>query len=146
MLGATLRAGYQPTPNGDDADYIVVNTCGFLRCAASDQTLGSQLIRSAKHIILSGVQRSSHPRMVGPHSAQLSGLQWRRAARDESLETIGELSAQRKAGARLVVAGCMAGSLYRSEIEAAFGSQVVLERRGERSREGGGRGRGGARL
>jgi hypothetical protein len=84
--------------------------------------------------------------MVGPYSAQLSGLQWRRAARDESLETIGELSAQRKAGARLVVAGCMAGSLYRSEIEAAFGSQVVLQRRGERRREEGGRGRGGARL
>lgn len=51
----------------------------------------------------------------------------RRAARDESLATIGELSAQRKAGARLVVAGCMAGSLYRSEIEAAFGSQVAVK-------------------
>jgi ribosomal protein S12 methylthiotransferase len=30
MLGILLKAGYEATPDASDADYLVVNTCGFL--------------------------------------------------------------------------------------------------------------------
>lgn len=60
MLGILLQAGYELTQDLEDADYLVVNTCGFLE-----------------------------------------------ESRNESLETIGLLLKERKAGAKVVVAGCM---------------------------------------
>ncbi len=35
MLGAALRAGYVPTDIEEEADYLVVNTCGFLKWVVS---------------------------------------------------------------------------------------------------------------
>lgn len=60
MLGILLKAGYQASQNIGDADYIVINTCGFLE-----------------------------------------------ASRQESLDTIGEVIAEKKPRAKVIVAGCM---------------------------------------
>lgn len=36
MLGILLKAGYEPTGEVEDADYIIVNTCGFLEAARAE--------------------------------------------------------------------------------------------------------------
>ncbi len=36
MLGILLKAGYQPTPELEDADFLIVNTCGFLEEARQE--------------------------------------------------------------------------------------------------------------
>lgn len=60
MLGILLKAGYEVAPELEEADYIVINTCGFLE-----------------------------------------------ASRKESTETIQEVIANRKEGAKVIVTGCM---------------------------------------
>lgn len=60
MLGILLQAGYEVAPSLEEADYIVINTCGFLE-----------------------------------------------ASRKESMDTVQETLAQRKATAKLIVTGCM---------------------------------------
>lgn len=60
MLGLLVREGYEVCQTLEDADFIVVNTCGFLG-----------------------------------------------AARQESLDTVGEILADRKPSAKVIVTGCM---------------------------------------
>lgn len=60
MLGILLKAGYEVAESVEEADYIVVNTCGFLE-----------------------------------------------SARKESCDTIDALMNQKKAAAKMIVAGCM---------------------------------------
>jgi ribosomal protein S12 methylthiotransferase len=60
MIGILLRAGYEATPHVAEADYLVVNTCGFLE-----------------------------------------------ASRQEALDTLSDLFANRKEGAKVIAAGCM---------------------------------------
>ncbi|NRA90445.1 MAG: radical SAM protein, partial [Simkaniaceae bacterium] len=60
MLGILLKAGYEPSGELEDADYIIINTCGFLE-----------------------------------------------AAREESLQTIGQMYEEKKDGAKIIVTGCM---------------------------------------
>lgn len=60
MLGLSLKAGYEITDDLKKADFLVVNTCGFLE-----------------------------------------------ASRQESIDTIGQLFAIKKASAKVIVAGCM---------------------------------------
>ncbi|MDN3504122.1 MAG: 30S ribosomal protein S12 methylthiotransferase RimO [Rhabdochlamydiaceae bacterium] len=36
MLGIVLKAGYQPVSEPEDADFLVVNTCGFLKSAREE--------------------------------------------------------------------------------------------------------------
>ena len=72
MLGILLKAGYEPTDTLEEADFLIVNTCGFLQ-----------------------------------------------AAREESLETIGEMYEKKKKGAKVIVAGCMVQT-HNEEIKAAF--------------------------
>lgn len=60
MLGILLKAGYEAAPLLEEADYIVINTCGFLE-----------------------------------------------ASRKESMDTVEEVLANRKEGAKLIVTGCM---------------------------------------
>ena len=60
MIGLLLKAGYEATSCVNEADYLVVNTCGFLA-----------------------------------------------SSRDESCETINQLTKDKKVGAKIVVTGCM---------------------------------------
>lgn len=60
MLGILMKAGYEAAPQLEEADFIVINTCGFLE-----------------------------------------------ASRKESMETVQETLANRKATAKVIVTGCM---------------------------------------
>lgn len=60
MLGILLKAGYEVAPSLEEADYLVINTCGFLE-----------------------------------------------ASRQESMDTVKDVLAQRKKTAKLIVTGCM---------------------------------------
>lgn len=60
MIGILLKAGYEATPQLEEADYLVVNTCGFLE-----------------------------------------------SARQEGVNTIADLFANKKSDAKVIVAGCM---------------------------------------
>lgn len=72
MLGILLKAGFEATDNEKAADYLVVNTCGFLE-----------------------------------------------ASREESLNAIRRLVSEKKAGAKVIVAGCMVQN-HRHEIKATI--------------------------
>jgi ribosomal protein S12 methylthiotransferase len=72
MLGILLQAGYEVAPSLEEADYIVINTCGFLE-----------------------------------------------ASRKESMDTVQETLAQRKATAKLIVTGCMVQT-HSEELKKSF--------------------------
>ncbi|MBI2743318.1 MAG: 30S ribosomal protein S12 methylthiotransferase RimO [Chlamydiales bacterium] len=72
MIGILLQAGYEVATSVEEADFLVVNTCGFLA-----------------------------------------------ASREESLATIGQLFEEKKASAKLIVAGCMVQK-HKDEITARF--------------------------
>jgi len=66
MLGIMLKAGYEPTEQLEEADYIVVNTCGFLQ-AARDEALDTieecfEYRKEGAKIVVTGcmVQNHSH--------------------------------------------------------------------------------------
>jgi len=72
MIGILLRAGYEATPKREEADFLVVNTCGFLA-----------------------------------------------SSREESCLTIEELVKDKKAGAKIVVTGCMVQK-HKEELTSRF--------------------------
>jgi ribosomal protein S12 methylthiotransferase len=72
MIGLLLKAGYECIGHLEEADFLVVNTCGFLE-----------------------------------------------ASRQEGFETIRELFAKKKAGAKVIVAGCMVQK-SKEELKARF--------------------------
>ena len=84
MIGILLKAGYENSQSLEEADYLVVNTCGFLE-----------------------------------------------ASRQEGIETIAALFAQKKKEAKVIVAGCMVqkhGSILKEkfpEIHYLLGSGDV---------------------
>jgi ribosomal protein S12 methylthiotransferase len=72
MIGILLKAGYEAVPNMSDADFLVVNTCGFLQ-----------------------------------------------SARQEGIDTIREMFAEKKPDAKVIVAGCMVQK-HGAELKALF--------------------------
>ena len=77
-----LRAeGYQISPSYDEADLVVVNTCGFIDAAVEEslETIGEALAENGKVIVTGclgakeGVVQSAHPQVLavtGPDSLQ----------------------------------------------------------------------------
>jgi len=64
MLGILLKAGFEATPELDQADYLIVNTCGFLESARQEscdtiQELFSSKKNSAK-VIVAGCMVQKH--------------------------------------------------------------------------------------
>lgn len=72
MIGILLQAGYEVAGSSQEADFLVVNTCGFLA-----------------------------------------------ASREESLNAIGQLFDEKKASAKVIVAGCMVQK-HKDEIKERF--------------------------
>jgi len=72
MIGILLKAGFEAVANMCDADYLVVNTCGFLQ-----------------------------------------------SARQEGIDTIREMFAEKKPNAKVIVAGCMVQK-HGTELKALF--------------------------
>ncbi|MCB1116375.1 MAG: 30S ribosomal protein S12 methylthiotransferase RimO, partial [Chlamydiia bacterium] len=71
MLGILLKAGYEPTDQTKEADYIIINTCGFLEAAREeslatidDMTRGKK--KGAK-IIVTGCMVQTHSPDIQKH-------------------------------------------------------------------------------
>jgi ribosomal protein S12 methylthiotransferase len=77
-----LRAeGYQISPSYDDADLVVINTCGFIDAAVEEslETIGEALAENGKVIVTGclgakgNIVQETHPRVLavtGPHAFQ----------------------------------------------------------------------------
>lgn len=71
MLGILLKAGYEATPALEQADYIVVNTCGFLEsarkesCATIDEVFSNK--KQEAKVVVAGC-------MVQKHSSEIKEL------------------------------------------------------------------------
>lgn len=64
MLGLVLKAGYEPTPHLEDADFYVINTCGFLESARQEAIdIIDSLFKTKKataKVIVTGCMVQSH--------------------------------------------------------------------------------------
>jgi len=71
MLGILLKAGYEVTPNLEDADYIIINTCGFLE-ASRQESLGAveEVLEARKkgaRLIVTGCMVQTHEMEIKKH-------------------------------------------------------------------------------
>ena len=64
MLGIVLKAGYEPTPDLENADFYVINTCGFLESARQEaiDTIASlfETKKPTAKVIVTGCMVQSH--------------------------------------------------------------------------------------
>ena len=64
MLGLVLKAGYEPTPHLEDADFYVINTCGFLESARQEAIdIIDSLFKTKKptaKVVVTGCMVQSH--------------------------------------------------------------------------------------
>lgn len=64
MLGILLQAGYEVAPTLEEADYIVINTCGFLEASRQESldTVGDTLTQKKKtaKVIVTGCMVQTH--------------------------------------------------------------------------------------
>lgn len=69
MLGILLRAGYEATPALEDADYIVINTCGFLEASRNEsmETVHEALNtrKDSAKLIVTGCMVQTHSDELG---------------------------------------------------------------------------------
>lgn len=78
MLGILLKAGYEPTDAIEEADYIIINTCGFLE-AARDESLATieEMYEERKEgakIIVTGCMVQSHAGLIKKHFPDIDYL------------------------------------------------------------------------
>jgi ribosomal protein S12 methylthiotransferase len=71
MLGILLKAGYEITPHLEDADHIIINTCGFLE-ASREESLGTveEAIEGRKkgaRVIVTGCMVQTHEMEIKKH-------------------------------------------------------------------------------
>jgi len=68
MLGILLHAGYEVAPALEDADYIVINTCGFLEASRQESmdTVGETLAQRKKtaKLIVTGCMVQTHSELL----------------------------------------------------------------------------------
>ena len=68
MLGILLKAGYEPCAQLEDADHIVINTCGFLKASRDEslQTINDALDgrKEGAKVIVTGCMVQSHREMI----------------------------------------------------------------------------------
>lgn len=68
MLGILLKAGYEPSSTLEEADHIVINTCGFLKASRDEslQTINEALEqrKEGAKVIVTGCMVQSHKEMI----------------------------------------------------------------------------------
>lgn len=68
MLGILLKAGYEPSQTLEEADHIVINTCGFLKASRDEslQTINDALEqrKEGAKVIVTGCMVQSHKEMI----------------------------------------------------------------------------------
>ena len=64
MLGILLRAGYEVAPDLEEADYIVINTCGFLEASRQESRETVQMSletrKASAKLIVTGCMVQTH--------------------------------------------------------------------------------------
>lgn len=75
MLGLLLKAGYEVTPNLPDADYVIINTCGFLE-ASRQESLGTvkeamEMRKKRARVIVTGCMVQTHRLEIKKHFPQV---------------------------------------------------------------------------
>ncbi len=75
MLGILLKAGYEPSQELVDADFIVINTCGFLK-ASRDESLATikealETRKKGAKVIVTGCMVQKHKEVVVEHFPQV---------------------------------------------------------------------------
>lgn len=78
MLGILLQAGYEAAPELRDADYIVINTCGFLEASRNEslETIHTTLLgkKEAAKVIVTGCMVQTHSDVVKKEFPQIDYL------------------------------------------------------------------------
>ena len=78
MLGILLKAGYEPGQTLEESDYIVINTCGFLKASRDESlaTIQSSLENRKKDakLIVTGCMVQSHSRDINEAFPQVDYL------------------------------------------------------------------------
>ncbi len=78
MLGILLKAGYEPAQNLEDSDYIVINTCGFLKESRDESlaTINDSLNHRKKEakVIVTGCMVQSHSDEINKKFPQVDYL------------------------------------------------------------------------
>lgn len=78
MLGILLKAGYEPTQYLDEADYIIINTCGFLK-ASREESLATideatQNRKKDAKVIVTGCMVQTHSDEIKAHNPNVDFL------------------------------------------------------------------------
>ncbi len=75
MLGILLKAGYQAAQSLGEADYIVVNTCGFLEASRLEglEVIGDALAQKKQEarVIVTGCMVQTHSNLIREHHPQV---------------------------------------------------------------------------
>lgn len=78
MIGILLRAGYQITQNAEEADFLVVNTCGFLEASRQEGlAVIGELFKTKKQgakVIVAGCMVQKHSELLKEHFPQIHYL------------------------------------------------------------------------
>ncbi len=78
MLGILLKAGYEAAPEMSTADFIVINTCGFLEASRNEslETIHTSLLgkKESAKIIVTGCMVQTHRDMVKDEFPQVDYL------------------------------------------------------------------------
>lgn len=78
MIGILLRAGYQITSNAQEADFLVVNTCGFLESSRQEGlAVIGELFQTKKpdaKVIVAGCMVQKHSGLLKEHFPQIHYL------------------------------------------------------------------------
>ena len=78
MLGLLLKAGYEPTDQLEEGDYLIVNTCGFLEAARTEsletiEALFENKKQEAK-VIVTGCMAQTHAKQIRDHFPDIDYL------------------------------------------------------------------------
>ncbi|MEM7175522.1 MAG: 30S ribosomal protein S12 methylthiotransferase RimO [Chlamydiota bacterium] len=75
MLGLLLQAGYEVAPTIEEADYTIINTCGFLEAAREESlaTIGEVIAKKKKQakVIVAGCMVQSHRAKIEQHHPEI---------------------------------------------------------------------------
>ncbi|MBJ7449733.1 MAG: 30S ribosomal protein S12 methylthiotransferase RimO [Parachlamydiales bacterium] len=78
MLGLMLQAGYEVTESAQEADYLVVNTCGFLESSRQESldTIGMLMDEKKENakMVVTGCMVQKHKEVVKEHFPQVDYL------------------------------------------------------------------------
>ncbi len=78
MVGILLKAGYEPTATTEDADYLVVNTCGFLESARQESLDTIQGLIDVKKngakVVVTGCMVQNHKEQIREAIPEVSYL------------------------------------------------------------------------